>query len=122
MNGSPDAKDRILIVDDKKDIRDIVSKILVHMGYEVAKAKDGKEGLGLFLQSPFNLVITDLSIPEGDGMSFAYSIKKQSPHTPVILMTGHTSYTIEKGPVDCIMHKPFTWMDLEKTVKMFLGK
>ena len=122
MNGLPDAKDRILIVDDKKDIRDIVSKILVHMGYEVAKAKDGKEGLGLFLHRPFNLVITDLSIPEGDGMSFAYSIKKQSPHTPVILMTGHASETIEKGPVDCIMHKPFTWMDLEKTVQMFLGK
>ena len=37
-------------------------------------------------------------------------------------MTGHDSETIEKGPVDCIMNRPFTWMDLEKTVQMFLSK
>ena len=122
MNGLQDSKDRILIVDDNKQIREIVSKILAYLGYDVAEAKDGKEGFGLFLHRPFNLVITDLSIPEGDGMSLAFSIKKKSPQTPVILMTGHPSETIEKGPVDCIMHKPFTWVDLEKTVQMFLSK
>ena len=122
MSGLTDSKDRILIVDDNKLIRDIVSKILAHMGYEVAEAKDSREGLGLFLHTPFNLVITDLSIPDGDGISLASSIKKKSPHTPVILMTGHSSDTIERGPVDCIMHKPFTWVDLEKTVQMFLSR
>ena len=49
------------------------------MGYEVAEVLDGREGLGLFLRSPFNLVITDLSIPEGDGISPAFSIKEKSP-------------------------------------------
>ena len=122
MNGLADSKDRILIVDDNKQIREIVSKTLAHMGYEVAEAKDSREGLGLFLHSSFNLVITDLSIPDGDGISLAYSIKEQSPPTPVILMTGHTSETIEEGPVNCVMHKPFALVDLEKTVQMLLSK
>ena len=82
------------------------------MGYEVAETLDGKEGLGLFLHRPFNLVITDLSIPEGDGMSLAVSIKEKSPQTPIILMTGHTSDTIKEGAVDCVMHKPFALADL----------
>ena len=122
MSGIPDNKNRILIVDDNKCIRDIVSKILSGMGYEVAEAGDGKEGLGLFLHSPFNLVITDLSIPGVDGISLALSVKENSPQTPVILMTGNTSDAIEGDHVDCIMYKPFTLGDLEKKVQTYLSR
>jgi DNA-binding NtrC family response regulator len=78
--------------------------------------------LGLFLHSPFNLVITDLRLPEVGGMSLAFSVKEKSPHNPVILIKGNTSDTVEEGLVDCVMHKPFTLVDLEKTVQMFLSK
>ena len=73
--------------------------------------------------SPQSLKLrTDLSILEVAGMSLAFSVKEKSPHTPVILITGNTSDTVEGGPVDCVMHKPFTLVDLEKTVQMFLSK
>ena len=38
------------------------------------------------------------------------------------MMTGHTSGSIEEGPVDCLIHKPFTWVNLEKKVQMLLSK
>jgi DNA-binding NtrC family response regulator len=81
-------KDRILLVDDDKEIRDIVSQFLTHFGYEVRSAGNGKEGMSVFLDSAFNLVITDLDMPEVDGLTFASYIKERSPHIPVVLITG----------------------------------
>ena len=122
MNGLEKRKDRILIVDDDKEIRDIVSKLLADMGHEVVEASNGEEGLGLFLHSPFDLVITDLNMPEVDGLTLAFSIKERSPPTPVILITGHALDAVQGDPVDFVMHKPFTLVDLEQKVQMFLRR
>jgi CheY-like chemotaxis protein len=113
-------KYRILIVHDQKEVRDIVSKLLEYMGYEVVAASNGREGLSLFLNSQFNLVITDLSMPEVDGLTLAQLIKERSPHTPVVLITGNALDSLEEGRVDFVMQKPFTLVDLENTAQMFL--
>jgi DNA-binding NtrC family response regulator len=121
MAGLPDGRERILLVDDEKDIRDIVSMLLTDIGYEVVSAGDGKKGLGLFLDSPFNLVITDLDMPEVDGLTLASSIKERSPGTPVILITGNGFEAGQGGPFDFVMHKPFSLADLKQTTQMFVG-
>ncbi len=116
----PSSKDRILVVDDQREIRNIVSRLLSFLGYEVVTAGNGREGLEFFADTSFDLVITDLEMPEVDGMTLASSIKERSPHTPVILVTGNGLEAAQGGPVDFIMHKPFRLVDLENTIRTFL--
>jgi len=122
MDSLEKSKDHILLVDDEKGIRNIVSEFLTHFGYEVLSAGDGKEGMSAFLGSVFNLVITDLDMPEVDGLTFASYIKERSPHIPVVLITG--GGFAEGGledPFDVVMHKPFALSALKETVQGFLS-
>jgi CheY-like chemotaxis protein len=115
-------KDRILLVDDDKQIRNIVSEFLSDIGYEVLSAGDGKEGMNVFLDSAFNLVITDLDMPKVDGLTFASYIKEKSPRIPVVLITGGGFEGAgREDPVDFVMHKPFALLDLKDTVQRFLS-
>ena len=66
---------KILVVDDEKGVRDILSEILSRMGYEVAVACNGGEGLNLFWTRTFDLVMTDLTMPDMDGWTLAFHIK-----------------------------------------------
>ncbi|MFH1603327.1 MAG: response regulator [Pseudomonadota bacterium] len=112
---------RILVADDNKAIRDVVSGFLEFIGYEVALAINGIEALAVFLDSAFDLVLTDLEMPVMDGLSLAGHIKERSPKTPVILLTGADRETVlkkvEKGPVDSVIFKPFILEDLQSTVQ-----
>jgi len=112
---------RILVADDNKAIRDVVSQLLEFIGYEVALAINGIEALAVFLKSTFDLVLTDLEMPAMDGLSLAGHIKERSPSTPVILLTGADRETVlkkvERGPVDSVIFKPFTLEDLQRTVQ-----
>jgi len=112
---------RILVADDNKAIRDAVTWFLEFLGFEVALAGNGIEALAVFLESTFDLVLTDLEMPIMDGLSLAGHIKARSAHTPVILLTGSDGETVrkkvERGPVDSVIFKPFSLEDLQKTVQ-----
>lgn len=112
---------RILVAEDNKAIRVVVSEFLEFIGYEVALAINGIEALAVFIASSFDLVLTDLEMPVMDGLSLAGHIKARSPHTPVILVTGADRETVLKkvvnGPVDSVIFKPFKLKDLQKTVQ-----
>ena len=121
----PAISKRILLADDNKAIRDLVSGFLKFIGYEVAIAINGIEALAVFLASSFDLVLTDLEMPAMDGLSLAGHIKERSPNTPVILLTGADRETVlkklEKGPVDSVIFKPFMMEDLQRTVQKALA-
>ena len=116
---------RILVVDDDKAIRDILSDVLSFMGFTVAVARSGNEGLDLFLKDPFDLVVTDLRMPGMDGWDLAFHIKSKTPNTPVVLITGHQKEEVmesDKGDrVDSVMFKPFRLKEMQKTVCRMLG-
>lgn len=111
---------RILVVDDEKNIQDILSGILSIMGYEVVSAGSGPEGLSLFLKNSIELVLTDLNMPGMDGLTLASHIKKKSPNTPVVLITGAGKGAVDeklkRSCIDSVMYKPFRLEDLQKTV------
>ncbi|MCK5202954.1 MAG: response regulator, partial [Desulfobacterales bacterium] len=86
--------EKILVIDDDNTIRDIVSKMLWQLGYEVSSADSGEDGLDLFLKNKFDIVITDFDMPGIDGIDLAYCIKEKSPETLVVLMTGHEKEVI----------------------------
>lgn len=117
---------RILVVDDTKAIRDVLSDMLSIMGYEVVVASSGHEGLNRFLKSSFELVLTDLDMPGIDGCTLALHIKDKSPNTPVVLMTGSEEEAVIKklraSCVDSIIFKPFRLEEIEKTVERIIVK
>jgi CheY-like chemotaxis protein len=112
---------RILVADNDKSIQKLVSKILAFMGFEVALAGNGIEALAIFLESSFDLVLTDFQMPAMDGLSLAGHIKERSPSTPVILLTGSDRETVrrkvQRTPVDSVIFKPFRLDDLQRTVQ-----
>jgi CheY-like chemotaxis protein len=117
---------KILIVDDSKDIRDILSKMLSLMGFEAAVASNGNEALNLFLTNSFDLVLTDLEMPDLDGWTLALHIKDKSPNTPVVLITGSEKEAVmerlEGSSIDSILFKPFMLEDIQKTVQTMLDE
>jgi DNA-binding response OmpR family regulator len=113
-----------LIVDDDAKVRETLSWILEGMKFSVSTAKNGKEALKLFKKHDFEIVITDLNMPNMDGMALARYIKEWSPQTPIILVSGgiKKSARVYRTLADCVLHKPFGIGDLETAVRKTLAK
>ena len=116
-----DGLPRIPVVDDKGEIRCLVSKILSRMGYEVLSTDNGDKGLNLFMNNRFDFVVTDIDMPGMDGWSLALHIKEKSPCTPAILMTVHGKNDIldkfHQSPADQILFKPFGYNEFEEEIQ-----
>lgn len=97
----------ILIVDDEKNQRDILSVILRKDGFETLTAPSAEEALQLFGSNEIDVVITDLQLPKMDGLGLLSEILASSPDTSVILITGHGTINsavaaIKRGAFDYI--------------------
>lgn len=83
---------RVLVVDDDRLIREMTRDALVQEGFRVATAASGREALSrLGDEGPFDLVVTDLSMREMDGLELLERVKRASPRTEVIVLTGYAS-------------------------------
>lgn len=105
-------KERILVVDDEESIREMVAKVINHIGHDAVTGKDGKEALEILRQGPSTILITDIEMPEMDGFELMKSVRAEFPDIPIICMTAcGASYTytdiIASGATDYIT-KPFT--------------
>ena len=80
---------KILLVDDEKDIREVVHLALADLGYQVFEAEDGDEALRIFQEAQPSIVLTDIKMPNMDGLELLQKIKRESPETEVIMITGH---------------------------------
>ena len=87
--------ERILLVEDKPDLRLMLKTALLRDGYQVTEAGDGVTALRLFNEGGFGLVLTDLKLPGQDGLEVLKAVREEAPDTPVILMTAYG--TIEKA-------------------------
>jgi YesN/AraC family two-component response regulator len=79
---------RILIIDDEPQIRSMLKLMLEREGYEVVEAPDGVEGLKIYRQNPADLIITDLIMPNKDGIGMIIDLKKEFPDVNIIAMSG----------------------------------
>jgi two-component system response regulator PilR (NtrC family) len=119
-------KSKILVIEDEKNMRDILKILLEGEGYEVSSAKDGTEGLGWLNRDIFDLIITDIKMPGVDGFHILKKAQEISPETFVIMITafGTTESAIEAmkfGAYDYI-HKPFKIDEIRLVVKSALEK
>ncbi len=115
---------RILVVDDSELMRVFLSDCLSLFGYEVVTARDGFEGFELFSQNRFDLVITDCYMPGIDGCYLSGLIKKRSPHTPILMITGQPqdeiSEKVTASHVDWLIFNPFEYKELLHIIQSFL--
>ena len=79
---------RILIIDDEPQIRSMLTLMLEREGYEVVEAPDGVEGIKVYRQNPADLIITDLIMPNKDGIGMIIDLKKEFPDIKIIAMSG----------------------------------
>ena len=116
--------EKILVVDDDDSIRDVVSKMLCRLGFEVSSADSAESGLALFFKNKVDLVITDFNMSGMDGILLADYVKEKSPATQVVLMTGDEKQVILskiKGTaVAKALFKPFTLTEMDVTVQGLL--
>jgi signal transduction histidine kinase len=88
MTQAPE-KWRLLLVDDEKDIRDVLTIALTDLGYVVLCAQNGHEALGLYREQRPPIVLTDIKMPGMDGIELLKSVKRENPDAEIIMITGH---------------------------------
>jgi CheY-like chemotaxis protein len=106
---------RILVIDDDPVLRRSLSEILEHDGHTVLAAGGGQEGIAMARAAleaghPPSIVFTDLGMPYVDGRMVARALKAQSPHLPVVMLTGWGERLVSEGDVppdvDMVLSKP----------------
>ncbi len=98
---------RILVIDDDGDILRLLASVLGNQGYDVETAADGREGIELLEKASFDLVLTDLTMPEVDGMGVLEYLSSHFPETLCIVLTGYGTIessveAMKKGAFDYI--------------------
>ncbi len=117
---------RLLIVDDEASIRDMLAFFFHKRGFEVQTASNFTEGMASILRSTPDLVLCDIKMPDGNGLDLLRKLKAESPKTPVIMITAHTSTAdaieaMKAGAVDYIA-KPFNIEELGLIIDRALGE
>ncbi len=120
---------RILVIDDEPHLRTIIEEFLVRDGHEVDQAKDGKEGLIQAGLKVYDLVMSDIIMPEMDGLEVVTGLKQISPHVRIIVMSGGAAgleipYLLKMARLmgaDRVLAKPLDFKKLQNTVKEVLA-
>jgi PAS domain S-box-containing protein len=118
---------RILLIDDESEIRKLFIKKLAGRGYEIIEACDGKEGIKLYHETRPDLVITDLVMPEKEGLETITELKREFPNVKIIAISGGgrnipDAYLkiAENLNADRTFTKPIDWPEMIKAVRELL--
>jgi len=117
---------KLLIIDDNKDILTALNEFLSKKKYDVVSASDGLDGLKLLEteKQGFDLVITDLIMPNISGVGLISIIKKKFPDIPVIAITGwgeHPEALATEAQADRVLEKPFDLSGLDTLIRELLS-
>ena len=110
---------RILVIDDERMVCDTLALILKRGGHEAFCVERATTGMRVFREDPFDLVITDIFLPDMDGLEVVRSLHSEFPSTPIIAMSGGGQVLQEDflpaarsmGATQ-VLHKPFNATDL----------
>ncbi len=115
---------KCLLVDDDQCMLEILSRTVEILGFEPITACDGDEGFSAFNEWHPDLVVSDIHMPNRNGLLLLHDIKTQSPEIPVILITGYIHYkailNLETSGPDAFVEKPFTLDQLREAIDKVL--
>ncbi len=119
---------RILVVDDNPSLLSALGRILESFGHSVILAGDGQEALGMLGTGPLDLVITDVYMPDMDGIEFLVHLREHCPEVPVVAMSGGgvapQEFVLEDARqlgAAAILEKPFEVDEVEAVIQQALG-
>lgn len=115
---------RILVVDDEAPVRTMISATLEHEGHVVEMAGSGRQAMDLLQTGPFDLVLTDIVMQDGDGIALLESLRNSQPHLPVVMVSAIHDISVaidsmRRGAYDYLL-KPFEREHLVATVRRAL--
>jgi DNA-binding NtrC family response regulator len=119
------ATGRILLVEDRDSLRRLLARALADDGYEVAAASTGGDAVRLLGERPFDLVLTDLKLPDRSGLEVLAASRQAQPRVPVVVLTGYGSIgaaveAMKLGAHD-FLEKPLELPDLARLVAQAIG-
>jgi len=118
---------KILVIDDEEQIRGLLKRVFQNQGHRVVTADNGAVGLKMMAQEPFDLVITDIFMPEKEGMETIIEIKRDYPVVKILAVSGGDSQGCDYLPMtkalgaDASLNKPFSNEDIINLVNGLLG-
>ncbi len=115
-------------MDDDESLRDLLVMTLNHAGYEVVTAHNGVAGIKQFRAAPVDLVITDVIMPEKEGLETISDLRREFPNIKIIAMSGGGRFlkldllqVANRLGAQRTLSKPFSQADLLQTIKEVLG-
>lgn len=115
---------RILLAEDDEAMRTYLSRALQNAGYDVSAVDRGTDALELLKQEDFDLLLSDIVMPEMDGIELAQRCNEVSPATKVMFITGFAAVTLRasrEAPQARVLSKPFHLRDLVLEVQRVFG-
>lgn len=120
---------RILLIEDNDKYRRMLSLVFQREGHEIVEAQDGMVGLDLFRRQPVDLIITDIFMPEKEGIETIMDIKKESPDVKIIAISGGgrmgdtgVLQAAENLGADRTFTKPFEISEMLETIRDLLAE
>lgn len=117
---------RILVIDDEDAVRETLADMLTMLDHKVVLAESGDQALREVAGKEFDLIFTDLAMPEMDGWETAREIRKRQPQINIVLVTGYGPGTVppagEENLVDIIIGKPFDFSQVTQVISDIAGR
>jgi len=116
---------RILLAEDEDAMRTYLARALENAGYEVVAVDRGTAALPLLQESRFDLLLSDIVMPEMDGIELAQRCAEVSPQTKVMFITGFAAVSLKasrEAPQAKVLSKPFHLRDLVLEVQRMFGQ
>ncbi|HCF24585.1 MULTISPECIES: cell cycle two-component system response regulator CpdR [unclassified Novosphingobium] len=116
---------RILLAEDEEAMRTYLARALQNAGYDVVAVDRGTAALPLLVQEEFDLLLSDIVMPEMDGIELAQRCAEVSPKTKVMFITGFAAVTLKasrEAPQAKVLSKPFHLKDLVLEVERIFGQ
>ena len=118
---------KILVIDDEMQMRELLKKSLTRAGYEVTLAGDGDEGIRCFQRAPADLVVTDLIMPEKEGLQCIVELCRLAPGIKIIAVSGggmgpaenYLELAKKMGAAKTLI-KPFELKELQEVIRELL--
>lgn len=115
----------ILVADDEPSVRQFVERALNYAGYAVTAVPDGNAALSALEKRPYDLLLTDIVMPDLDGIALALKVSKDYPKTRILMMSGYANQRQRAHNLDCLAHevisKPFTLEEITKRITSALA-
>lgn len=119
----------ILVIEDDQEILNMLRIMVERQGYSVTTAKNGVEGIKFFRASPADIVITDIVMPEKEGLETILELREIYPEVKIIAVSGGGRYnsndylqSAKDFGADYVFHKPFKQKEILDAIEDLFGK